>query len=79
MTRLLPEGNAVSAFDWSGDRGEVVVLTTNTGAVLATIRRLPGVTSAELVGSVSNQSAGGRELQRATVRFAMNRGGDARR
>jgi hypothetical protein len=73
LTRLLPEGSALLTFDWSEDRGEVVVLTTNAGATLAALRRLPGVGSAELIGSVSSQPAGGREFQRVTVRFAMTR------
>ncbi len=72
FTRLLPPGAAVQSFDWSGDRGEVVVLTANAGATLAALRRLPGVKSAELVGSVTNQTAGGRELQRVTIKFSMN-------
>jgi hypothetical protein len=71
LTRVLPEGTALLSFDWTADRGEAVVLTPNAGATLAAMRRLPGVSAAELVGSVSNQSAGGRELQRVTVRFTM--------
>jgi len=72
LTRLLPEGSALLAFDWIGEGGEVLVLTTNPRATLAALRRLPGVTSAELNGSVSNQTAGGREFQRVTIRFKMN-------
>jgi hypothetical protein len=56
-------------FDWSEERGEAVVLTTDAAGTLAAVRRLPGVAAAELIGSVTSQSAGGREFQRVTIRF----------
>jgi hypothetical protein len=74
LARLLPERSAVLNFEWidAGNRGDVTVVTTNPTAVLAAMRRLPGVGTVELVGSVSRQQVAAQDLQRVTVRFARN-------
>src|SRR5439155_689548 len=59
LTHLLPEQSAVVNFEWTdvagggGGHGEVTVVTTNPTAVLAALRRLPGVGTVALVGNVS--------------------------
>ena len=70
VARLLPQNSAVLAFEWLDDRGEITVVTDSPGGVLAALRRLPGMGSVELVGTVIRQSVGTQELQRITVRFA---------
>jgi hypothetical protein len=70
LARTLPAQTALLQFDWSGDRGELTALTTNPTAVVSAVRRVPGITRVELVGTVTRLSAGGQDLQRITIRFA---------
>jgi hypothetical protein len=70
VARLLPQNSALLAFEWLDDRGEITVVTDNPSGVLAALRRVPGIGSVELLGSVTRQSVGTQELQRITVRFA---------
>ena len=69
VARLLPGDSAVLEFEWLGDHGEITVLARDPSAVLAGVRRLPNVRTVELLGSITRQSAGGRDLQRVTIRF----------
>ncbi len=71
LARLLPDQSAVLGFEWlDGERrGEITVVTTNPPAVLAAVRRLPGVATVELLGSISRQTVAGQDLQRVTIRF----------
>ncbi len=69
IARLLPLNSAILSFEWLGDRGEITVVTENPGAVLTALRRVSGIKSVELLGSVTRQSVGTQELQRVTVRF----------
>ena len=72
LARLLPEHSAVVEFDWEDGtgRGKLTVVTTDPTAALAAVRRLPGIGTVEILGSVSRQSVGGQELQRVTIQFA---------
>ena len=56
---LLPRGGGFEWLDAEG-RGEITVVTTNPTAVLAAVRRLPGVTTVRLVGSISRQTVSDR-------------------
>lgn len=72
LGRSLPDHSAVLEFEWRDPRGAITVVTTNPTAVLAAVRRLPGVTTVALVGSVSRQSVAGQDLQRVTIQFVMS-------
>ncbi len=72
LGRSLPDHSAVLEFEWRDRRGEITVVTTNPTAVLAAVRRLPGVATVELLGSVSRQSVAGQDLQRVTIQFVMS-------
>jgi len=69
LARTLPAGSMLVSLEFTGEGGQVTALTTDPGIVISTIRSLPSVTSAELVGPVAQETNGGRTLQRVTVRF----------
>jgi hypothetical protein len=69
LARALPAGSAIVSFEWSDGSAEVVLLTRNTAAVLAALKRVPGIRAAELSGNVVRQAAGGQELHRITIRL----------
>ena len=69
LARSLPTGSMLVNLEFTGEGGQLTALTTDPGVVISTIRSLPSVTSAELVGPVSQESNGARTLQRVTVRF----------
>jgi hypothetical protein len=71
LARLLPQQSAVIEFEWEDaeGRGEVTVVTPDPTAVLAAVRRLPGIGAVELAGSVSRQSVAGQDLQRVVIQF----------
>jgi len=69
LARALPAGSMVVTLEVTGDGGQVTALTGDPAAVVSTVRALPGVTSAELVGPIAQETAAGRTLQRVTVRF----------
>lgn len=70
LGRSLPDQTAVLEFDWRNTQGDIMVVTPNPSAVLAVVRRLPGVTVVELRGSVGRQVVAGQDLQRVTIHFA---------
>jgi hypothetical protein len=74
LTRALPDGAALASLELDGDRGQLEALTQQPTDVLAAIKRVRSVASAELVGAPRPEPVAGRELQRVMVRFRLARG-----
>jgi hypothetical protein len=69
LARALPEGAALLALHVDSAGGSVVALSPRAGAVLTGLERVSGVVAPEIGGPVTREVVGGRELERATVRF----------
>ncbi|HET7463776.1 MAG TPA: hypothetical protein VFJ82_21150 [Longimicrobium sp.] len=71
LTRALPVGSALATFRVDSAGGSIVALTPRAAAVLAPLERVPGVSGAEIVGTVTHEVVAGRELERVNVRFSV--------
>ncbi|HKV50233.1 MAG TPA: hypothetical protein VJO52_03455 [Gemmatimonadaceae bacterium] len=70
LTRGLPEGSALLAVQVdSAGAGSIVAEGPRAAAVVDAVERVPGIASPEIVGPVTRESAGGKALDRVTVRF----------
>ena len=70
LTRALPEGSALIAFQVdSAGAGYVVAIGAHAAAVVDAVERVPGLASPEIVGPVTRETTGGKQLDRVTIRF----------
>jgi len=69
LTRVLPDGSVLASIDLGDEQGQLVALSSNATAVLATVGRMPWARSVEIVGPVQREAVGGHEVQRVTVRW----------
>jgi hypothetical protein len=69
LARALPDGAALLALHVDSASGSIVVLAPRAGLLLTRLERVPGIAAAEITGPVTRETTGGRELERATVRF----------
>ncbi len=75
ITRALPDGNALVAFRVDSAGGTVVAVSPRAAGVVAALEKVPGIASPRIVGPVTRERVGARELERITVRFLLA-GGD---
>lgn len=78
LTAALPAGTAIVAFRADSAAGSVVALAPRAAVVVQPLERVPGIVSPEIVGPVTREPVGGRELERVTVRFGIDAGRRAR-
>jgi hypothetical protein len=69
LARALPEGAALLALHVDSGAASIVALAPRAGALLGQLERVPGLAAPEITGPVTRETAGGHELERATVRF----------
>lgn len=69
LARILPDQSAIVRIDIDGSEGNLSVMTPNSSAFVASLRSLPNLSSADVIGQVMRQNLGGREIERATIRF----------
>jgi hypothetical protein len=72
VTRGLPDSTTLVAFqvDSSG-LGNVVALAPHAAAVIDAVERMPSLSSPSIIGPVTRESVGGRNLERVTVQFRL--------
>ena len=76
LTRALPEGSALIAVQVdSAGTGSVVAIGPHAAAVVDAVERVPGLASPEIVGPVTRETAGAKQVDRVTVRFHVVPGG----
>ena len=76
LTRALPEGSALIAVQVdSAGTGSVVAIGPHAAAVVDAVERVPGLASPEIVGPVTHETTGGKQVDRVTVRFRVVPGG----
>lgn len=76
LTRALPEGSALIALQVdSAGTGNIVAIGPHAAAVVDAVERVPGLASPEIVGPVTREVAGGKQLDRVTVHFRVVTGG----
>ena len=70
LTRALPEQAAVVALQVdSTDAGNIVAVAPHAAAVVDALERVPSLASPVIVGPVTQETHGGRTVERVTVRF----------
>jgi hypothetical protein len=72
LTRALPDGAAMVALRIDSAGGSLVAVAPRAPAVLMPLERVPGIRAPEIVGPVTREVLGGREVERVTVRFALD-------
>lgn len=72
VTRGLPDSTTLVAFqvDSSGS-GNMVALAPHAAAVIDAVERMPSLSSPSIIGPVTRESVGGRNLERVTVQFRL--------
>jgi hypothetical protein len=71
VTRALPEGNALVTFRVDSAGGMLIAIAPRAAGVVAALEAVPGTASPQIVGPVTRERIGERELERVTVRFLL--------
>lgn len=71
LTTALPADAAITALRVDTVTTTMVVLAPRAASILAQLERVPTITGAELVGPVTREMVGARELERVTIRFRL--------
>lgn len=69
ITRALPEGNALVAFRVDSAGGSVIGVGPRATGIVAALETVEGIASPQIIGPVTRERVGDRELERVTVRF----------
>lgn len=69
LANALPPGAALLAVHMDSVGGSIVAIAPRAGAVVTPLDHIPWLASAEIVGPVTREHAGGRDVERVTVRF----------
>ena len=70
LTRALPDGSVLLALQVdSAGAGSIAALGPHAAAIVDAVERVPGLTSAEIIGPVTRETVAGKQLDRVTVRF----------
>jgi hypothetical protein len=69
LTRALPENAALVTVRLDTAGGTMVILAPRAAAALAALDRVAAVIAPEIIGPVTKEMAGTRELERATMQF----------
>lgn len=67
----LPDASALVTLRIDSASGTAVVLAAQVSDAVAAMDRLESITGVEIAGPVTREAIGGRELERATIRFAV--------
>ena len=73
LTRALPKEAALVALDVDTTGGTLVALGARASQVTTALEKVKEIASPEIVGPVTRESAGSREVERVTVRFRFAR------
>jgi general secretion pathway protein L len=71
LTAVLPEGSAITTLRVDSARGTLVVLTPRATEVVSQLDTVSLLVTPEIVGPVTRETNGGRELERVTLRFLL--------
>jgi len=74
LSAALPPEAAIVALRTDSAGGNLMALTPRASAVLSALDSITAVAAAEIVGPVTREIIGTRELERVTVRFRWNTG-----
>jgi hypothetical protein len=74
LTRALPKEAALVALDVDTAGGTLVALGARASQVTTALEKVKEIASPEIVGPVTRETAGSREVERVTVRFKFARG-----
>jgi hypothetical protein len=72
LARRLPAGTALITLRVDSAGGTLVLLAPRAARAIAALDSVPGIDSPEVVGPVTREVSGTRELERATVRFRLS-------
>lgn len=73
LTRALPKEAALVALDVDSVGGTIVALGARASQITAALEKVKEIASPEIVGPVTRERAGNREVERLTVRFRFAR------
>jgi hypothetical protein len=73
LTRALPKEAALIALDVDTTGGTLVALSARASQVTSALEKVKEIASPEIVGPVTRETAGSREVERLTVRFRFAR------
>jgi hypothetical protein len=71
LAHLLPDGSALTALTVDSTSGTLVALAPHAAHIIDALERVPGLASPEIVGPVTTEMAGARQLERVTIRFRL--------
>lgn len=71
LAAALPEGASLVDIHVDGERGSLVLLAPRAARAAAALDQIAGIADPELIGPVTREIIGGREFERASVRFAL--------
>lgn len=74
LAKALPDSAALLAFHTDSAGGSVVAYAPRAGALASRLETVPGIASPEITGPVTRERAGGRLVERVTIRFRWGRG-----
>lgn len=69
ISSALPKGNALVTFRVDSTGGTVIALALEPASVMAAVESVPGIASPQIIGPVTRELVGDRELERMTIRF----------
>jgi len=72
LTRTLPEGSVLVTARVDSLGGAVVVLAPHAASTLASLDSVAGIAAPQIIGPVTKEVVGARELERATVQFRLS-------
>jgi hypothetical protein len=72
LTHALPEGSVLVTARLDSLGGAVVVLAPHATSTLASLDSVAGIAAPQIVGPVTKEVVGSRELERATVQFRLS-------
>jgi hypothetical protein len=72
LARALPEGSALVTVRFDSLGGAVVVLAPHAASTLASLDSVAGIAAPQIIGPVTKEVVGARELERATVQFRLS-------
>jgi hypothetical protein len=72
INRALPRGSALLSVQVDTAGGTLVALTPRAASVLGPLDRVPGISTPAIVGPVTHEGVGGREMERVTLHFGID-------
>jgi len=71
LTRTLPEGSVLITARFDSLGGAVVVLAPHAASTLASLDSAAGIAAPQIIGPVTKEVVGAREVERATMQFRL--------